>query len=295
MLPASIRLATGGRTFVMPTLDIAYTPDSDDAFTFYAWQNNLIDHDLHGFDFRFHRDHIRELNAAAEHDRYDVVAVSSVAYPRLADRYSILAAGSSIGRGWGPVLVSHRIHRLEHLRGRRVGVGGHPTTGSTLALMYAPTFQPVTMPYDRIAQAILDGDVDAGVMIHEELLHFPSLGLHTLLDLGKAWCDDTALPLPVGLNLVHRRLGPVTARRLAVACQRSLQWALANRQPALAFAGSFGRGLAEQHVSMFSNRDTLCLPHDARQAIRLLAHRVADMNLAPRIDHIDIIDGEIEP
>jgi 1,4-dihydroxy-6-naphthoate synthase len=279
----------------MAKIRIAYTPDSDDAFTFCAWQHGHIDVPLNGIEVEFHRGHIRENNEAAGRQEFDVVAVSSAAYPMLADNYRILAAGTSVGRGWGPIIASKNFSLPDQLAGKRIGVGGHPTTGSTLALMYCPPFEPIPMAYDQIVDAITAGTIDAGVMIHEELLHFPKLGLTRVLDLGQAWDQDTGTPLPIGLNIIHRRIDDQTASAIATACQRSLNWANKHRDQAMAFAGQFGRGEAEEHVSMFSNHDTLCLPLDVREAIRIMCDRVESMGLGPHVETIDFVDGEQLP
>jgi 1,4-dihydroxy-6-naphthoate synthase len=272
-----------------PTLRIAYTPDSDDVFNFYAWERGRVQ--LDGLGARFDRDPIIALNRAAAMERYDVVAISSVVYPSLADRYWILATGNSIGRGYGPVLASKRYAHVEQLHGKRVAVAGVPTTGAALAAMYCPAAELIEMRYDRIAGAILAGDVDAGVMIHEELLFFPQRGLQRVCDLGKAWCDETGLPLPVGLNVCHRRVGMDTARRIVETCRASLQWAQDHFDEAFAFASRFGRGCSKDHVDMFSNADTLRLAGDVREALVVLFDRAASLGLGPRLDRIEVVDA----
>jgi 1,4-dihydroxy-6-naphthoate synthase len=274
-------------------LRIAYTPDSDDAFNFYAWEHGRVRLPAPGPPPEFHRGPIHALNRAAREERFDVVAVSSVVYPEVAGSYWILAAGNSVGRGWGPVLVSQRYATLAELAGRRIAVAGRVTTGGVLARMYGPDCELVELPYDEIAQAILDGAVDAGVMIHEELLHFPERGLRCVADLGRSWCDETTLPLPVGLNLVHRSLGRALASAVAATCQASLLWALDHPEEAYAFAGRFGRGMARRHVEMFSNHDTLRAPEDVRQGMRLLFDRVTAMGLAPALPAFEIVEAPL--
>jgi 1,4-dihydroxy-6-naphthoate synthase len=270
-------------------LRVAYSPDSDDAFNFYAWEHGRIS--LSGVMPTFDREHIIALNRAALTDRYDLLSISSVAYPALADRYWILASGNSIGRGYGPVLVSKYYDSLSDLRGKVVAVAGIPTTGGALAMMYIKGARFVEMQYDLIADAIARGDVDAGVMIHEELLFFPEKGLRRVCDLGETWCQDTGLPLPVGLNVIRRDVGRDIASKVAEICERSLQWAMDHYDEAFAFASTFGRGCAEQHVSMFSNRDTLCLPLDARTALGVMFDRVAALGIGPRLSGFEIIDA----
>ena len=282
-------LNSRGRAAAATTaLRIGYTPDSDDAFNFYAWEHGHVT--LEGCAALFERQHIIALNRAAGTDCYDVVGVSSAIFPAFADRYWILAAGNSIGRGYGPVLVSQHYHSLSELRGKRIGVGGIPTTGAALAAMYCAGAELIEMRYDRVADAVAAGTLDAGVMIHEELLFFPQKGLHKVADLGATWCDDTGLPLPVGLNLVHQRLGRPLARAIAATCQRSLRWGLDHFEQAFAFASRFGRGCAQDHVAMFSNSDTLCMPEDVRRALRVMFDRTAELGIAPRIERIEVID-----
>ncbi|MBI4579835.1 MAG: ABC transporter substrate-binding protein [Planctomycetes bacterium] len=271
------------------SLRVAYTPDSDDAFNYYAWEHGRIE--LDGWPAEFHRDHIIALNRSAMENRFDVVGVSSASYPLLAERYWVLAVGNSVGRGYGPVLASKHHRTPGELRGKRVAVAGIPTTGGALAAMYCPGAELVEMRYDRIADAVAAGEYDAGVMIHEELLFFPQKGLTRVCDLGAAWCEDTGLPLPVGLNLVHKGLGRGLARRIAGTCRRSLQWGLDHFEEAYAFASRFGRGCSQRHIEMFSNADTLCLPPDVRRAMGLMFQRVADLGLGPRIEHWEIIDA----
>ncbi len=270
-------------------LRFAYTPDSDDAFNYYALEHGRVT--LPSMRAAFFRDHIIALNRAAADEAFDIVGVSSAAFPALADRYWILAAGNSIGRGYGPVLVSRDHLTPSDLAGRRVAVAGIPTTGGALAMMYCPGATFIEMRYDLIADAVAAGECDAGVMIHEELLFFPEKGLRRVCDLGAAWCEETGLPLPVGLNIVRKALGRELAAEVARACRRSMQWGLDHFEEAFAFAGTFGRGCARDHVAMFSNQDTLNLAPDVRCAIRLMFDRVAEHGIGPRIETYEVIDA----
>jgi 1,4-dihydroxy-6-naphthoate synthase len=270
-------------------LRVAYTPDSDDAFNYYAWEHGRVT--LDGFPASFQRDHIIALNRLAAARSAEVVGISSAFYPALADRFWILCVGNSIGRGYGPVLASRHYAAPSELRGKRIAVGGMPTTGGALALMYCPNATLVEMRYDLIADAIVAGEVDAGVMIHEELLYFPQKGLHRVCDLGAAWCEDTGLPLPVGLNVVSQGVGRATARAIAKTCVDSLHWALAHFDEAFAFASRFGRGCARQHIEMFSNDDAVHLADDVRAALPLMFDRCAALGLGPRTPEFEIIDA----
>ena len=279
------------RAAAVQVLDVAYTPDSDDAFNYYAWEHARVS--LPGRDARFHREHVFALNKAALAERYDVIGVSSVVFPAVANRYWVLSAGNSFGRGYGPVLVSRHYDSVLDLRRKTVAVAGIPTTGGALGMMYCPGARFVEMPYDRIADAVVRGEADAGVMIHEELLFFPEKGLRRVADLGVTWWEDTGLPLPVGLNVVRQALGRDLAADVAAACRDSLQWALDHYDEAFAFASTFGRGCAAEHVRMFSNADTLCLPPDARAALRVMFDRVAALGIVPRVNQVEVIDATL--
>lgn len=279
---------SGTGTIATNTLRVAYTPDSDDAFNYYAWEHGRVA--LPGWDARFSRDHIIALNHAAMAGHFDVVGVSSAIYPSLADRYWVLAVGNSVGRGYGPVLASKHYRSSSELTGKRIAVAGIPTTGAALAAMYCPGAEFVEMRYDRIADAVAAEEFDAGVMIHEELLFFPEKGLQRVCDLGATWCEETGLPLPVGLNIVRRDVGRDTARAVAAICRRSLEWGLAHFDEAFLFASQFGRGCSQRHIEMFSNQDTLCLADDVRRAMRIMFDRVAALGIAPAIDSFEVID-----
>jgi 1,4-dihydroxy-6-naphthoate synthase len=235
------------------------------------------------------------LNRAALRGLSDVTAISSVLYPRIADRYAILSVGASVGRGYGPVLVGRRGWTREALRGCRVGVGGIPTTGWFLLRCFCPEAVPVEMAFDRIAGAVAAGELEAGVMIHEELLYYPRLGLHRIADLGAWWCEQNGLPLPVGLNVIHRRLGAAAMQRVCAAVLRSLAHAQDHPEETLARVRRFGRGASggctDRFVAMFANQDSLHMPGDVRAALRVLFAQVADLGLGEPVTQLDVIDG----
>jgi 1,4-dihydroxy-6-naphthoate synthase len=274
-------------------LSIAHTPDSDDALYYDALETGLVP--LPGYRPQFRREPMSALNRAALHGTYDVTAISSVVYPQVADRYAVLSVGTSVGRGYGPVLVSRQDCAPEDLRGRRVGVAGIPTTGWFLLRCLCPEAVPVEMPFDRIAAAVADGELDASVMIHEELLYYPRLGLRRVADLGAEWCARHSLPLPVGLNVIRRDLGPEALEHIGAAIRGSLRRALDRPEEALARVSRFGRGPAGQctarFVAMFANQDSLRMPADVRTALRVLLCQVVDEGLADRVPPLDIVEG----
>jgi 1,4-dihydroxy-6-naphthoate synthase len=278
-------------------LTIAYTPDSDDAFYYFALETGRVR--VPGFLPEFHREPMSELNRVALGGKYDVTAISSVLYPQVADCYAILSVGSSVGRDYGPVLVSRHYSRVDELSGRRVGVAGIPTTGWFLLRWLCPESLPVEMPFDQIGAAVAAGDLDAGVMIHEELLYYPQLGLRRVADLGTEWCRRYDLPLPVGLNVIRRDLGERTMGRVCAAIRRSLRYGHRHRDEALAWSSRFGRGAAGQctapFVEMFANTDSVRMPADVRRGLEVLLGEAAALGMAPAVPRLHIIEGEPAP
>jgi 1,4-dihydroxy-6-naphthoate synthase len=276
-------------------LTIASTPDSDDAFYYDALENGLVS--LPGFSPHFVRHPMAVLNRFAMESRYEVTAISSVIYPQIADRYAILSVGTSVGRGYGPVLVSRKPYELSDLAGRRVGVPGIPTTGWFLLTSLCPTVSVVEMPFDEIGEAVAVGKIDAGVMIHEELLFYPELGLRRVIDLGAAWCRRNALPLPVGLNVIRRDLGKAAMREICAAISASLQNARDNPEPAIERVSRFGRGTeggcTTRFVQMFANEDSQRMPADVRNALRVLFAEVVEFGLANEVPPVDIVEPAV--
>ena len=274
-------------------LSIAYTPDSDDAFYYDAIETGRVA--MSGYLPNFSREPISVLNGAAKRGLYDVTAISSVVYPQVAQRYAILSVGTSVGRGYGPVLVSKEKHHIEDLGGRRVGVPGIPTTGWFLLRFLCPDAIPVEMPYDQIADAVAAGQLEAGVMIHEELIYYPRMNLHRIVDLGAEWCQRHDLPLPVGLNVIRRGLGQDAMQRICAMIRYSLEYALGHSDEALSRVSRLGRGnegqCTERFVSMFANADSVRLPSDARTALQALFSQVVNLGLCPAVPPIDIIEG----
>jgi len=274
-------------------LRIAYTPDSDDAFYYDALETGQVS--LTGYELEFHRQPMSVLNQAARAGLYEVTAISSVIYPQIAEHYAILSVGTSVGRGYGPVLVSGEPRNLEDLANRLVGVGGIPTTGWFLLRHLCPKAVPIEMPFDRIADAVAAGELEAGVMIHEELLYYPQLGLHRVVDLGAEWCRRNSLPLPVGLNVIRRDLGIPAMQRICTAIRRSLRHGLDHSRETLGRVCRFGRGAegqcTDRFVAMFANEDSVYMPADVRQGLRVLLGQLVDLGLSDRVPALDIIEG----
>ena len=202
---------------------------------------------------------IETLNRAAFDGRYEVTAVSFHAYAHLTDRYALLPHGASMGDRYGPILVARRPLSAGSLKGVKVGIPGRLTSAFLTLQLYDPSFDFEVIPFDQIQQAVMDGVVDAGLLIHEGQLTYRSQGLQKIVDLGEWWFDRTSgLPLPLGGNVIRRDLGADMIRVVSTMLHDSIAYALSNRPAAVQYAQQFGRGLDEtttdRFVGMYVNR-----------------------------------------
>ncbi len=264
-------------------IKLAHSPDSDDAFMFYA----LATHKLPtpGYKYTHILADIQSLNEAALTETYDVTAISFAAYPTLRDKYILLDCGASFGEGYGPIVVSAKSLKAQDLVGKRVGVPGLKTSAYLTLKLFEPDFEPVVMPFDKIIDAVQNNLVDAGLLIHEGQLFFPAKGLHKVVDLGIWWQEQTGLPLPLGGNAVRRALGPQLGRRIARTIRDSVSYGLEHREEALNYAMQFARDmdteLADKFVGMYVNTWTLGYGEKGKQAVQELIERGTKAGLLP--------------
>jgi len=265
------------------TLRLAHSPDSDDAFMFYALATGKVR--LPGFKFDHVLSDIESLNQAARQEVYDITAVSFYGYAFVADKYVLLDCGASFGEGYGPVIVASHPIKKDELAGRKVAVPGTTTTSYLALKLFEPNVETVTMPFDKIIGAVQAKEVEAGVLIHEGQLIFSSVGLHRVVDLGQWWQETTGLPLPLGANAIRRRLGPETGRQVARVIRKSVSYALEHRDAALNYALQFARdmdpAMADKFIGMYVNRWTLDYGEQGRSAVRELFARGASAGLVP--------------
>lgn len=275
-------------------IKVAHSPDSDDAFMFYALATNKLA--IPGLRFSHVLSDIETLNQAALEEVYDVTALSFAAYPYLRDRYVLLDCGASFGENYGPIVVASRPMKQEELAGRRVAVPGLKTTAYLALRLYEPGIEAVVMPFDKILDAVRSEAVEAGLLIHEGQLLFPKLGLHRVVDLGQWWHEQTGLPLPLGGNAVRRALGPETGRRVARAIRQSVEYALEHREEALNYALQFARDMesdvADKFVGMYVNHWTLGYGTRGRQALKELIERGTKAGLLPGPASIEFLSEE---
>jgi 1,4-dihydroxy-6-naphthoate synthase len=269
------------------TITVAHSPDSDDAFMFYALAEGRVE--TEGLSFTHELADIESLNRRALAGELAVTAVSFHAYAHLADRYLLLPHGASFGDGYGPVLVARRpVSREEISRGdATVGSPGSLTTAALALSLWAPGVQTQVLSFDAILPAVLDGRLSAGVLIHEGQLTYRAEGLTAVVDLGRWWKEETGLPLPLGGNVVRRDLGPETIGRISRALSRSIEYGLDHREAALSHAMRYARGLdrwrADQFVRMYVNDWTRSYGSEGRRAVQLLLDRGHAAGLIPAV------------
>ncbi|HMH85482.1 MAG TPA: MqnA/MqnD/SBP family protein, partial [Gemmatimonadaceae bacterium] len=184
------------------TIHLAHSPDSDDAFMFYALADGQID--TQGLSYVHELQDIETLNGRALRGELDVTAVSIHAYAYLSDRYALLPHGASMGDGYGPMLVAKTPMTREDIAGKRIAVPGMMTSAYLALRLFQPDFVPVVVPFDQIDKTVIAGDVDAGLLIHEGQLTYKDDGLHLIADMGAWWLDKTGLPLPLGGNVIRK-------------------------------------------------------------------------------------------
>lgn len=275
-------------------LKLAHSPDSDDAFMFYA----LATHKLAtpGYKYTHVLADIQSLNEAALTETYDVTALSFAAYPSLRDKYVLLDCGASFGENYGPLVVSSKSMKKEDLVGKRIGVPGLRTTAYLTLKLYEPNFEPVVMAFDKILDAVKNEVVEAGLLIHEGQLLFPQMGLHRVVDLGVWWHEETGLPLPLGGNAVRRALGRQTGLRIARTIRESVEYGLEHREEALNYAMQFARDMeteiADKFVGMYVNRWTLGYGERGKQAVRMLIERGTAAGLLPAPAVVEFLSEE---
>ena len=265
----------------MTTIHVAHSPDSDDAFMFYALAAGKID--TEGLTYVHELQDIETLNQRALKGELEVTAVSIHAYAYISDRYALLPHGASMGDRYGPRLVAREPSTRTDVKGKRIAIPG-PLTSAYLALqMYEPDFIPVFTPFDLIEDVVVNGDVDMGLLIHEGQLTFGERGLHLVADMGEWWFSETGLPLPLGGNVIRKDLGADLSRKVSRHLRDSIAYGLDNRVGALDHAMQYARGLdrskADTFVGMYVNDWTLDYGDRGREAVRLFLKKGVELGL----------------
>lgn len=273
---------------------VGHSPDPDDAFMFYALAKELID--TRPYVFTHEMADIETLNQRALKGELEVSAISIHSYPYVMDKYALLSCGCSMGDGYGPMIVTKSPASLASMKGKTIAIPGERTT-AFLALnlcLGKGNFRHKVVMFDEIPEAVLSGDVDAGLIIHEGQITYERDGLHLVVDLAKWWGEQTGLPLPLGGNVVRRDLGREKMSEISKHLKHAIEYALKDRQKAVAYALEFGRGLdtdlTDRFVGMYVNDWTVDYGERGRKAVRELLKRGHEAGLVPDAGEIEFID-----
>jgi 5,8-dihydroxy-2-naphthoate synthase len=276
----------------MTTIHVAHSPDSDDAFMFYALASGKID--TEGLTWVHELQDIESLNQRALRGELEVTAVSIHAYAYLSDRYALLPHGASMGDRYGPRLVARTPMNPRDIRGKRIAIPG-PLTSAYLALqLFEPDFTPIMTPFDQIEGLVVDGGADLGLLIHEGQITYADNGLHLVQDLGEWWFAETGLPLPLGGNVVRKDLGDSLTRKISRQLRASIAYGLDHRGGALDHAMQYARGLdrdkADTFVGMYVNDWTLDYGDRGREAVRQFLARGVEAGLIGKPVTVEFVD-----
>ena len=271
---------------------LGHSPDPDDAFMFWGLATGHVD--TGGYEFEHVLEDIQTLNEWALEGRLEVTAISLHAYPFVQDRYVLLPHGASMGSGYGPIVVARSPLTWKELSGVEMAVPGRMTTAFlVLRLFLGEEFAYREVPFDRILEEVEEGKATAGLLIHEGQLTYERHGLHKIVDLGEWWLLETGLPLPLGVNVARRDLGPETLKKLSGILAKSIEAGLASRDEALAYALRYGRGLdvalADRFIGMYVNELTQDYGDEGRQAVRELLRRGEEIGAFPGPVRIDFV------
>ncbi len=274
----------------MQTIRIGHSPDPDDAFMFYALTAGKVT--IPGARIEHLLEEIESLNRRARTAELEVTAVSAATYVLVADRYRLMDPGASMGKGYGPILVAREPIPEREIPQRVVAIPGSHTTASLLLRMYLPEEPPlIEVAFDKIPSAVLEGQADLGLLIHEGQITHPAMGLVKVLDLGECWQRETRLPLPLGVNVMRRDLGEPMHRAISQGLRDSIAWAHAHVDEALEYAMRYGRGIDKEtcrrFVLMYVNDYTVTLGAEGRAALERLFTKAYEQRLIPAVPPID--------
>jgi 1,4-dihydroxy-6-naphthoate synthase len=276
----------------MKTIHVAHSPDSDDAFMFYALASGKID--TEGLTYVHELQDIETLNQRAMRGDLEVTAVSIHAYAYLSDLYALLPHGASMGDRYGPRLVGREPLARGDIRGKRVAIPGLLTSAYLALRLFEPDFEPVVTPFDQIEDAVVDGHVDLGLLIHEGQLTFGDRGLHLIQDMGEWWFGETGLPLPLGGNVVRKDLGDDLTRKISRHLRDSIAYGLTHRGGALDHAMQYARGLdrskADTFVGMYVNDWTLDYGDRGRMAVKQFLKRGVAEGIISKPVTVEFVD-----
>jgi 1,4-dihydroxy-6-naphthoate synthase len=267
---------------------LGHSPDPDDAFMFYAMAENKID--LRGYRFEHRLEDIQTLNERALRGELHISAISIHAYAYVTGRYALLPCGASMGDGYGPLVITRTaressvpasgVDLRNWLRERVIAIPGRMTSAYLALKIYLGDFQDIVVPFDQIFEAVKNGRVDAGLIIHEGQLTYAHSGFQKVIDLGEWWKNETGLPLPLGGNVLRKDIPPRVQHDLLEIIRESIDFGLAHREEAVRYSMPYARDmdadLAGKFIGMYVNEFTRDYGETGRAAIRKFLSEARD-------------------
>lgn len=265
-------------------IHVGHSPDPDDAFMFYGLASGKVK--IPGVTIAHVMADIQTLNERALRAELEVTAISAHALAHVGDKYWIMRTGASMGEGYGPIIVSKKLSHRRELAGKVIGTPGKWTTANLLLNIFITDARNIDMPFDRIIEAVLAGEVDAGLLIHEGQINYHQFGLKKLIDFGEVWREACGgLPLPLGLDVVRKDLGEDMAHRLSQGLRDSIAYGYAHQDESIPYALEFGRGidekLGERFVKMYVNEVTIDMGERGQKALERLYSMAYAKKLIP--------------
>ena len=268
-----------------PSLSLGFSPCPNDTFMFYPLVRGLVD--TAGLTFREQLEDVETLNRLALAGELDVTKVSYHALGHIRDRYALLRSGSALGRGCGPLLVARDNLDPADLRGRRIAVPGQYTTALLLLRLLDPRLENfIAMPFNEIMEAVLTGQADAGLIIHESRFTYQDAGLHRLVDLGEWWEGETGLPIPLGGIVARRSLGAETIVVIERALRAGIVYSRSHPDEAAGYIREHAQEISDEvcaaHIGLYVNDFSAELGEEGERAIAELLNRAEKSGIIPR-------------
>ena len=279
-------------SLIKAKIRVGHSPDPDDAFMFYAIAHDKIKTD--GITFSHVIEDIESLNKRAFRSELEVTAVSAFAFFQIAGKYALMPCGASIGHNYGPILVAAKSLYSKDLEDKKIAVPGLNTTAYLALRLFLPRFKEIVMPFDKILDAVKNGEVDAGLIIHEGQLTYEKLGFKKVADLGEWFYEMTKLPLPLGVDVIRKNLGRDVMRKVTKLLKTSIEYGLKNRKDALQYAMKFGRGIptetADQFVGMYVNDYTVDMGRKGKEGLLALQRAAIDYGILKKPAKIEFVE-----
>lgn len=273
-------------------IHVAHSPDSDDAFMFYALNTGKID--TKGYEFIDVLSDIETLNREALKGTYEVSAISIHAFPYVADKYALLSSGASMGDNYGPMIIAKEYFSPSELKNKKVAVPGTLTSAFLALKLFEPQVEYIVVPFDKIIDKVKNGEVEAGLIIHEGQLTYQDEGLVCIVDLGKWWYEKTdGLPLPLGGNVIRKDLGYKVMKEISEILRESIKYSLSHREEAVEYALKFARGMdkqkADKFIGMYVNQLTVDYGERGKKAIELFLKQAYEKGFIPNLPQIEFV------